>query len=310
MTINFAFILPTTQCQGHCRFCFYETGHSPRVDSVDYLEPLDLALTQLCEEGLQQVIISGGEPLLSPQLPQLIELCNAKVVHLLLLTNGELLDEAMLARLEQLGLDDLTISAHEINEQLSATVRRALFRSRFMPNLLTTLTSDRLDQITPLLKLSTQLNLSHLFTPAYIPRSSSVFDELSLRRLDDEQWHRVLDELGPWAMQTGSASYLEMVRGFYDGLPVNPGFCPMGTQGMVIDADGSVYPCFHRHDLKAGNLLVDPWPSIHEKLVRAGEELYHAPCFDEQCLSMFAGMRDVSDEELDDGAVGCREPGL
>ena len=66
----------------------------------------------------------------------------------------------------------------------------------------------------------------------------------------------------------------------------------MGTQGLVIDADGAVYPCFHRHDLLAGNLMHDPWETIVKRLRNMGEPLLGAPCFGEHCLSMFAGIRE------------------
>ena len=47
LSFSFAFILPTTRCEVRCDFCFYQTGHSPRVEEVDYLEPLDQALDAL-----------------------------------------------------------------------------------------------------------------------------------------------------------------------------------------------------------------------------------------------------------------------
>ena len=96
MSFHFAFILPTTKCDAHCEHCFYEVGHSRRVEEVDYLYPLDEALDRLTEQGLQQVIITGGEPLDSPRLGELTELCASKVMHLLLLTHGRKLNEQRL----------------------------------------------------------------------------------------------------------------------------------------------------------------------------------------------------------------------
>lgn len=295
MSFSFAFILPTTHCEVRCSYCFYETGHSLRVEDVDFLEPLDAALDALVDGGLQQVIISGGEPLLSPRFPALVQLCNDKLLHVLLLTRGRLLDEQMLANLERWGIDDLTISAPSDDEPLRAMVQRVLFRSRYIPSLLTPLTLDRLDQIDPLLRLSSRFNLPHLFTPAFIPRQTRQFDQLSLHAADADQWHDLLDRLGPWAVESGSATYLELVHRFYNRWRVRPRFCPMASGGLVIDADGSVYPCFHRHDLRAGRLLVDPWPEIEARLEVVGQELEGAPCFGEHCLSMFAGICDFDE---------------
>jgi MoaA/NifB/PqqE/SkfB family radical SAM enzyme len=292
LAYHFLFILPTTRCLSHCEFCFYETGHSCRVEAVDYREPLADALESLVQHGLKQVIFSGGEPLLAPHLPELLAQCGGRDLHLLVLTNGRLLDEPTLALLEQHGVDEITISAHEPCEQLRGAVHRTLFSSRYVPSLLSCVTRANIGAIPELLELSSRFNLPHLFTPAFIPEDAPAFERLSLRGLSKGEWAQLLAVLEPWAGSTGSQFYLEMIRDHYSGLLVHPGFCPMGSAGLVIDADGSVYPCFHRHDLRPGNLLEDPWDEIFDRLTELGDPLLGAPCFGEHCLSMFAGIRE------------------
>lgn len=296
MGYQFAFILPTTHCDSHCEFCFYETGHSSRVEAVDFLEPLGPALGDLVQDGLQQIIISGGEPLLAPRFWPLVEVCSTasagRGVQVLLLTRGQLLDELSLLRLDRQGVDDITISATTLDDRLRETVQRVMFHSRFTPTLLTCLTRANLSEVPRLLDFSQRLNLPHLFTPVFVPEHAECYERLSLRHVEDGEWSRALGALGGWARLTHSAFYLKMVRDFFLGLPVHPGFCPMGTGGLVVDADGSVYPCFHRHDLKAGNLLVDPWPELRDRLEESGPALIGAPCFGEHCLSMFAGIQE------------------
>jgi len=292
VSFQFAFVLPTTRCLAHCEFCFYETGHSERVEARDYIPRLGPALEALQEEGLQQVIITGGEPLLAPLFPDLLELLSQHVVHVLLLTHGELLDEEKLELLERQGVDDITISAVGPEEQLRQTIHRIMFHSRYVPTLLTCLNRSNLDDVPRLLEFSSRRNLPHLFTPAYIPQEAGCFDRLSLHRVPEREWRELIDRLQGWAEATQSLFYLAMIRDFYRGMPVHPGFCPMGTQGLVVDADGTVYPCFHRHDLRAGNLIADPWPQIRDRLEQVGPGLIGAPCFGEHCLSMFAGVQE------------------
>ncbi len=292
MPFHSVFILPTTRCVSHCEYCFYETGHSERVESRDYLGPLEGALDALQDAGLQQIILTGGEPLLSPMFPGLLELLSRRTLHVLLLTHGELLDEQQLVLLERACVDDITISAVDADERLREAVHRIMFHSRFVPSLLTCLNRENLDRVPRLLEFSSRRNLPHLFTPVFIPRQAACFERLSLRRASPAQWDALIRDLEDWADATQSRFYLAMIRDFYRDMPVHPGFCPMGTQGLVIDADGSVYPCFHRHDLQAGNLLEDPWPSIQANLERVGPGLLSAPCFGEHCLSMFAGVQE------------------
>ncbi len=291
MSIQVAFVLPTTSCTVRCEHCFYETGHTPRVEARRLLEPLDEFLDHLVGDGLQQIILTGGEPLLAPALLPLVEACSAKLVHLLLLTRGELLDEERLGALERAGLDDLTLGVQADSPALRALVNRILFQSRFTPTLLTCLTRENLGEVPALTELALRLNLPQLFTPAYVPRDAAAEGRLSLRGLDEVGWQQLELALAPWAERFGAATYLELVRGVYAGRRVHPGGCPMGTSALVIDADGSVYPCFHRHDLRAGNLLAEDWPLIRERLQAAAEELAAAPCFGEHCLSLFASVR-------------------
>ena len=292
MPFQFAFIIPTTDCRAHCAHCFYETGHTPRVEAADFLGPLDGALDSLVRDGLQQIILTGGEPLLSPGLEALLEIVDQKMLHVLLITKGHasgLLDQSMLQSLEEWGVDDITLSAGAVDEDLRQSVQRVLFHSRYLPTLLCCLTRENLDQVTPLIRFARLRNLPQLFTPAFIPEASPLYEALSLRRLSGDAWQRLLADLEPWSNEVGSSTYWQTTRDFYRGREARPSFCPMGTRGLVVDADGSVYPCFHRHDLKAGNLLQEPWPQIQQTLEHLGPQLADAPCFGEHCLSMFVG---------------------
>jgi len=291
MSFHFAFILPTTKCDVRCEHCFYEVGHADRVEEVDYLYPLDEALDKLCKQGLQQVIITGGEPLASPRLSELVELCAARVVHVLLLTHGNLLTEERLDQLEQAGVDDLSISAHWVTDELSRTIQRILFHSPYVPTLLNCLTRKNLDQVEPLQELAERFNLPVIFSPAYIPEGASSREHLSLHALPEDELQELLGRLETWSEKQGSPKYLQLLRGLYGGPLARPGICPMGSSGLVIDADGSVYPCFHRRDLCAGNLIVHPWETIEQNLKGMVGEVQDARCYGEHCVSLFSGLR-------------------
>lgn len=296
--LQFAFVLPTSDCNARCAHCFYEVGHSQRVEAVDFHEQLDEALDEMAEDGLQQVIISGGEPLLAPRLLDLVELCAAKVMHILLLTRGEGLDADRLEQLEQAGLDDITLSAASPTPALRQVVNSILFHSRYVPNLLTCLTRQNVDQVGELLAMSAKLNLPHLFTPAFIPRQSPSFERLSLYGLSELQWDQLMEVLEPWAEGAGTGDYTRLVRQYYAGTRMHPAYCPMGQAGLVIEPDGSVYPCFHRHDVPLGNLMTDRWPEIRQRMIAAAPDTTSAGCFGEHCLSMFVGVREVQVEQL------------
>jgi len=291
VSFQFAFILPTTKCESRCEHCFYEVGHTTRVEEVDYLYPLDEALDQLCRQGLQQVIISGGEPLDSPRLLEMVEMCAARVMHVLLLTHGRKLTTERLEALERAGVDDISISAHMVSDELTRTINRILFHSPYVPTLLSCLTQQNLDQVPGLQRLADQFNLPLIFSPAFIPQEAPAFAKLSLHALDPAMREALFSELEEWGRRCDAVPYVELLRGLYGDVRMTPGHCVMGNHGMVIDADGSVFPCFHRRDLCAGNLIVHPWDTIEQNLKKLSQELSGAPCFGEHCASLFVHHR-------------------
>ena len=51
-------------------------------------------------------------------------------------------------------------------------------------------------------------------------------------------------------------SYIQLFHDLIKGIkPTNMMTCFMGTSAVIIDYYGDVYPCFHRKDLYAGNIL-------------------------------------------------------
>jgi radical SAM protein with 4Fe4S-binding SPASM domain len=91
----------TARCQHDCAHCYnvwkgatpYPTGE---LGTADLLALLDRALDQI---GARLVTLSGGEPLLRPDLPQIVEHAVARGVRVNLITNATLLDERMIDRL-------------------------------------------------------------------------------------------------------------------------------------------------------------------------------------------------------------------
>ena len=100
-------------CNIRCRYCYNARSTSIKP-LADILRELD-TLTQV--RNLQAVSISGGEPLLHPELPAIIRAIRAKGLRCLLLTNGLLLDEAMAQILATAGADIVALHIQENQER-------------------------------------------------------------------------------------------------------------------------------------------------------------------------------------------------
>ena len=108
----------TERCNLQCLGCLY---HSPRMCSDFRANRTDMRdlpfemFTRLCNDlaslGTRQLILQGtGEPLLHPQLVEIIAYAKQRGFHVTLLTNGTLLDAVRAGELVGVGLDSIKIS--------------------------------------------------------------------------------------------------------------------------------------------------------------------------------------------------------
>lgn len=100
-------IYPTRHCNLCCQHCY--TFSSP--DAHDQLPAalLIAAVGDAAQAGYDEVRLSGGEPLVYSELPELLYAVRANGMYMVLETNGMLLDESAVARLQGL-VDRLAIS--------------------------------------------------------------------------------------------------------------------------------------------------------------------------------------------------------
>ncbi len=99
----------TNACNAHCRFCSFSRT-PPAARMMADFQGLCRGLGSLVQAGIRYVILTGGEPLLYPDLLPLLKRAQAAGLTTLLCTNGALLTPALVADLKQAGLDTLIIS--------------------------------------------------------------------------------------------------------------------------------------------------------------------------------------------------------
>lgn len=115
----------TDRCDLKCRYCMPEEGVAWLGKSeLLTLEEKVKAVETLVELGIDRLKITGGEPLLYPQLIELIErLSRLPLKDLSLTTNGTHL-EAMAGSLKKAGLKRVTVSLDSTNEKRFKSITR------------------------------------------------------------------------------------------------------------------------------------------------------------------------------------------
>jgi MoaA/NifB/PqqE/SkfB family radical SAM enzyme len=109
-------IIPTRRCNLACTYC-NEFDHESDPVALDELQR---RIDRLVELGTSIITLSGGEPLLHPDLEPIVRYIRAKGAIATLITNGYLLTPALIGRLNDAGLDSLQISIDNVNPDASS----------------------------------------------------------------------------------------------------------------------------------------------------------------------------------------------
>jgi MoaA/NifB/PqqE/SkfB family radical SAM enzyme len=287
-----AFLITTTSCTRECPYCFYVTGVLGRTAPGMGGDELAGCIRTLADRGYRDLVLTGGEPLLREDLPEAIEEASRAGARTLLITNGELLTGSLCEKIVEGGLGAVSISVDSMEEGVfKASLGAALLaRKAGLPvTLIAVITRRNLESVERLRDWAEGEGIGVIFQPACIPPSDRRYSGLSLHRAGRGEWEGLKAVLGPWARDCGAGGYLDLFFAIYEGTWKRPSHCAMGRGALVVDCDGSVYPCFHRRDLACGSILRDDSAAVFARLEEAGGATASAPCYGEHCLSLFFG---------------------
>ncbi len=99
----------TRRCNLKCLHCYAQATAGPAPDELSHQAALDL-LRDLKDFGAPVVLFSGGEPLLRPDLLELVDRAVAHGMRAVISTNGTLISRDLAWRLKDLGLSYVGIS--------------------------------------------------------------------------------------------------------------------------------------------------------------------------------------------------------
>src|SRR5512141_2585537 len=94
-------------CNLKCEMCnHWRERREPPISS----ERFQVVLDELADLGTKKIHISGGEPMLRPQVPDMVEQASALGIKVTMTTNGTLVDKVKAKRLVEGGLRGVNIS--------------------------------------------------------------------------------------------------------------------------------------------------------------------------------------------------------
>lgn len=294
------FFIVDTACNRKCPYCFYETGYLPRTpletSESDWLKVIDEA----GELGVRNIIITGGEPLMGGEsriamLEKIFKRINYHGMSSLLITNGYFLTPDIAGRLAQAKLGAVSIGQDSLSGVEGYKLKgwkavEAALREGLRVTLITAVTRENYVEIPAIYRFAASRRLGLILQPSFVPREHPRFEELSLEAMNTTTQQRILDAILQWADGFGLVDYQAYLKALFNRPGgKRPTKCEMGTAAGVIDADGSFYPCFHRRDLRVGNIKSESLRSLLSRCEAVSAEVSNAPCWGIHCVSLFAG---------------------
>ncbi len=103
-------LIPMRRCNLSCGYCNEYDGVSKPVPLAVMLHRID----RLAELGTSMITISGGEPLMHPELDEVVAYVRGKGMVVTLITNGYYLSRERIEKLNRAGLDFLQVSIDNV----------------------------------------------------------------------------------------------------------------------------------------------------------------------------------------------------
>ena len=116
---NIGYIQVVRHCNHFCGFC-----SNPTSAYVHTQESLRALVDDLVARDYYGVVLTGGEPTLHPELPEVVRYAKAQGLHVRMITNGSrLADPEFAARLAEAGLDLVHVSIYSVRPEVEASLR-------------------------------------------------------------------------------------------------------------------------------------------------------------------------------------------
>jgi len=278
----------TRSCNLACVHCRASSVLGPYKGELDTARCLQL-LDEIAAFSQPVIILTGGEPLLRPDIFEIAAYGDSKGLRMVMATNGTLVDDSTAAKIRDAGIRRVSISLDGVDAERHDAFRQvpgafagalsgieALKRAGVEFQVNTTITRMNLDQVEGLLALAQKLGAAAHHVFLLVPTGRGK--EMAHQAISPEDYEKTLD----WFYEAGLACPMQLkatcAPHFYriyhqrkkeraaTSVPENPLHamtrgCLGGSSFVFISHQGQIQPCGYL-ELDCGQLREKPFEEI------------------------------------------------
>lgn len=269
-------------CNLRCKHCYQDSsGKSPLLTLDDIKDILKQAREVATQRGFDELAVNltGGEPLLIPNIKEYIEVVLENADRMLLLTNGTLLDEDMVGYLKaktnirvQVSLDGTKEVHDEIRGKGSFDKAikgiRLLSKAEIPCSVACTIHADNYEMVADIIKVADESGADRIWFDRYVPCGNA-------RPLSTEQFIMAMTLLaGERGRHKIEVGYNRALQFLFDSVSAYK--CSALSKAVTVLPDKTVLPC-RRMPIPIGNLKSESLAEIYEKNTSLLEMLDNPP---------------------------------
>ena len=259
----------TRRCNLNCTHC-YNSGNIATVKILDIRNNYEIILDAIKNLDINHIHLLGGEPLLVNGLYELIEYANFKEIHISINTNGTLLTTAVMERLIELKVSQITVSLDGAVEQDNDLIRGDGIFNLVTENIKQANNIIKQNQFNMTFQIATVITRQNIQLIHKMPRTLKAigvkyFDVLKLYECGNAS-------LNEKTLQVNLEEYIEALRklllesyrneifiqidckpkvlellgnrfGFKVGLDSDFNKCSAAKKILYMDCSGNIFPC-------------------------------------------------------------------
>jgi AdoMet-dependent heme synthase len=268
----------TGKCNNRCVWCYASNRYDLNQLSLCDFKKI---IGKFSLEGVFEVTFSGGEPMMNPDIFELVKYAHSRNIIVRMITNGTMLSKENVSKLKESGLSSLQISLEGVGKKHDDIVRNECFNdvSEGIKNAVesgiavatnTTVSSMNKDDVEEIASFVKSLGVKRMSFNYCNTRNSSL-------KIDKEELIAVISKVSELKKSGMRVNWLGPLEDCHINLAdffEKPPKCSACNTSIVVGPDGSIRPCSFT-DKSVGNImssnLSDVWNSEDFRKFRNGK---------------------------------------